>query len=100
MDFRCPRKALLDVEDLSFHAVDIAYFRGVLGIYTVEFLKGGFVGGYRGIWQRKPHTLCLSWNYGSWVCIVPDNLQWGSAQDSLIRGYYICNEQAKALKPI
>lgn len=103
MAFWCPRKglcgSLLGVKDLSFHAIDTANFRGVLGISTVEFIKEASVGGYHGIWQRRPRTLCLNWNYGSWLHTVPDNLQWGSAQDRLIRGYYICNKQAKALKP-
>lgn len=70
---------LLGVKDPSFHASDTTYFRGVPGIYTVGFIKEVSIGGYRGIWQRKPHTLGLIWNYGNWVCTVPDNLQWGSA---------------------
>lgn len=44
--------------------------------------------------DREGRVLC------AWIeTMEADNLQWGSAQDRLIRGYYICNKQAKALKP-
>lgn len=91
---------LLGSKDPAFHVVDTTYFRDVLCIYIVEFRKETCVGMYCSLSQRThsysvPELKFYKLSLHATLTTCKEAQHWGT----LIWGYHICNEEAKALKP-
>lgn len=104
VDFGCDGKGssqpLTGSKDPAFHVVDATYFRDVLCIYIVAFRKETCVGMYYSLSQRKhsysvPELKFYKLSLYAALTTCNEAQHWGT----LIWGYHICNEEAKALKP-